>query len=307
MNNYFIAIIFVFSAASAWAVEGNPPITKTSAQSPQASQTQKSEARNAELVPLPQTQLFKALRADPKEPRFFVSSLQVSSNIQDTTIAAVGFGEHFGIIRYQTTPRQGWQLALSGGVFAQFDVKTESDDLMNADYVIGFPVTWRQDDWSGRLRIYHQSSHLGDEFLLRVQPQRVNLSFESIELLLAYDIGAIRVYGGGEYLFHREPKDLAEQLIHVGADWRNPQAAFHFGHRGAANWVAGFDVKRWHTNDWSPQISIKAGLEFAPLDNRRSGVRHWNLLLEFYDGSSPYGQFYQDDLRYWGVSLQLAL
>jgi hypothetical protein len=256
-------------------------------------------------TPLPTTQLFAPLRADPKEPRFFVSALQVDSVLRDTTLGAVGFGEHFGIVRRETSNGEGWQLGIAGAVFAQFDLEAPSSDLMNADYVIGLPLTWRRGDWSGRLRLYHQSSHLGDEYLLSTQPQRVNLSFEAIEVIIAYDFGNLRLYGGGETLFDRDPADLGQILLHAGLDWRGHEVAFRLGELGGARWVAGLDMKRWQQNDWASQISAKAGLEFAPL-SEGSG-RRWNAMLEFYDGPSPYGQFYPQDVRYWGIALQLGL
>jgi len=305
MSRHIIAIIMLLNTHLAWASDDNNRLTNERMRQP--GQVVNNEDQRVELIPLPKSKLFAPLRADPKEPRFFVSALKVGSSIQNTTIAAVGFGEHFGIVGYQSNPHHGWQFGLAGAVFSQFDLEAPSADLMNADYVIGLPVTWRRDKWSGRLRVYHQSSHLGDEFLLRVQPHRVNLSFESVEVIVANDIGAIRVYGGGEYLFHREPADLAASLVHAGIDWRDQEAAFHFGHQGAASWVVGLDVKRWQQNNWARQVSVKAGLEFAPLESTRNGTRYWSLLVESYRGPSPYGQFYQDDLRYWGVSIQLGL
>jgi hypothetical protein len=302
---FITIIVLLLNATPVGATEINKPVTSTEqcSQADRAGSNTESEA----LTPLPATQLFEALRADPKEPRFFVSALKVNSAIQNTTVAAVGFGESFGIVRHASNPKKGWQLGLSAAVFAQFDLESESSDLMNADYVIGVPVTWRHNDWSGRVRVYHQSSHLGDEFLLRVQPERVNLSFESLEVLVAHDFAGIRAYGGAEYLFHREPSDLAEALIHIGLDWRNSETAFSFSHLGAARWVAGLDVKHWQQSDGAIQVSAKAGLEFSPISNTNNSRRRWSVLLELYDGPSPYGQFYQDDLRYWGIAIQLGL
>lgn len=256
---------------------------------------------------LPASYLFAPLRADPKEPRFFVSTLHAESAVRDTTLGAVGFGEQFGILRRETPAGLGWQLGLSGAVFAQFDLEAPSSDLINADYVIGVPLTWRQGDWSGRVRLYHQSSHLGDEFLLSTQPQRVNLSFEAIETLIARDFGGLRLYGGGEYLFDRDPSDLGEGLLHAGLDWRGQAIAFRLGDLGGARWMAGLDVKRWQQNDWDTQFSVKAGLEFAPLRDAGRNGRRWAALLEFYDGPVPYGQFYPSDVRYWGAAIQLGL
>jgi hypothetical protein len=259
------------------------------------------------LTPLPTTRLFTPVRADPKEPRTFMSLLQVDSALRDSSIGAVGFGEHFDIVRRESRAGWNWQFGIAGAVFAQFDLETPSSDLINADYVIGLPLTWRRGDWSGRVRLYHQSSHLGDEFLLNTQPQRVNLSFEAIEAIVAHDFGELRVYGGGEYLVDRDPRDLGAGVLHAGLDWRGREVAFRLGEMGGARWVAGLDAKRWEQNGWATQISAKAGLEFAPLGDTGRGGRRWAALLEVYDGPSPYGQFYPLDVRYWGLAIQVGL
>lgn len=98
----------------------------------------------------------------------------------------------------------GVQLSLSATVFAQFDLGATSYDLLNSDFVIGLPITIRHGAFSMRLRPYHQSSHLGDEYLLREpsnRHDRVNLSFESMEGIVSIDAGPVRVYGG-EWVRH---------------------------------------------------------------------------------------------------------
>ncbi|OGI43096.1 MAG: hypothetical protein A2150_08420 [Candidatus Muproteobacteria bacterium RBG_16_64_11] len=70
---------------------------------------------NAEegVTPLPEKDLFRPLLADPKEPRFQVSALRVDSDVHDTTVAAVGFGENFGIARWPGRhAKEAWQLNL---------------------------------------------------------------------------------------------------------------------------------------------------------------------------------------------------
>jgi len=304
-GSYTFLLLLVLNTEPVLAMENEPPITTATLSS--AAAEEGGNEHDVAVVPLPDTQLFQPLLADPKANRFFVSVLDIDSTTLNTTIAAVGFGEHFGIVRQQTEQGNGWQVDVAGAVFAQFDLEADSSDLINADYVIGVPVSGRVDKWSGRVRIYHQSSHLGDEYLLRVHPERVNLSYESIEILLAYDFHKFRLYGGGEYLFSREPSDLAEGLVHGGIDWRNSQPSLIIGDLGAARWVAGLDVKRWQQQESATQYSAKAGLEFAPLPSAGINNRHWSMLLEYFDGPSPYGQFYHDNLRYWGVSIQLSL
>jgi hypothetical protein len=131
------------------------------------------------FVPLPRGDVFCGLLADPKRPHSFASYLRGTSPTLKTDVAAVGVGENFGLFRWG-----GLQLGIEAGIFSQFDLRTPSYDLVNADYIIGLPITFRYSGFSARMRVYHQSSHLGDEYLLRgpsVQPERENLSFESLE------------------------------------------------------------------------------------------------------------------------------
>jgi len=266
------------------------------------------ELSPSRYVGLPQGDLFHPLLGDPKEPRTFATVLQTRSESHDTTVGAVGFGERWGIVRHHgVRPGDGWQFGLSGGVFAQFDLETDSMDLLNADYVIGFPLTWRRGAWSGRFNLYHQSSHLGDEFLLHENPERVNLSFEAVEALVARDLGPWRLYGGGDYLIDPEPATLASGILHAGAEYRHTRRTVPVGRIGGGRWVGAIDLKSLEEHDWSVAWSLRAGLEFSPIDAPPGTRRSWSLLLEGYNGPAPWGQFYEADISYVGLGFHLSL
>lgn len=263
------------------------------------------------VAPLPQGDVFCPLVADPKEPRSFISYQRARSPLQpadtetiglapfDTDIGAIGLGDSFGLLRWGgRRPGDGVQVSISAGIFAQFDLDTDSYDLMNADYLIGVPVTLRRGGFSSRLRLYHQSSHLGDEFLLRDEPERLNLAFESLELMLSQALGAVRVYAGGEALFNRDPDDLDPLIAHAGAELR-------VGPRGRRSLVAAADVKSSEQQDWKPAWSGRAGFEFGWGRDPEHPPRVLRLLFELYNGPSPYGQFYREQIRYWGFGLHL--
>ena len=253
----------------------------------------------------PPNQIFCAILADPKEARSFVSLLQGTfRSIDDpsgkgSTIASVGLGDTFGLVRWRgPSANEGLQIDILGSIFAQFDLGAASNDLINADYLIGLPLTFRRSGFSTRVRVYHQSSHLGDEYLLRAEEiDRQNLSFESVELLVSQDVRLLRIYAGGEQIFRREPKTLAHRLFHGGAEFRTARTS-------RLQFVGGVDIKAPDFRDWSPAISGRVGLEMA-----REGYpgRLVTLMLEVYDGPSPYGQFFQDDISYVGVGLHFGL
>jgi hypothetical protein len=236
----------------------------------------------------------------PKTPQFYASLRDFEAPGGDTTIGAVGFGETFGLWRrHGVREGDGLQLGISAAIFAQFDMLTESDDLINADYIFGVPLTWRSGANSARLRAYHQSSHLGDEFLLGNKPERINLSFESLELLLSRDQGRMRAFLGGEWLFHvDQPESLERWGAHGGLEWRARDSFLGLGRP-----VAGVDVKSWEEHDWDLDVAVSIGLERG---SHRPGERRVRWMIDFYDGHSPYGQFFDDEVRYVGFGVYVG-
>jgi hypothetical protein len=266
------------------------------------------ESEGEGTVFFPQDQIFCPLLADPKEARSFVSFLRGTFRSLDdpsgegTSIGSVGLGDSFGLVRWGgPTAGEGVQLDVIGSIVAQFDLGAASNDLINADYLIGIPLTIRRSGFSVRARLYHQSSHLGDEYLLRsAEIQRENLSFEAIELLVSQEIGPVRAYAGGERIFRREPEALPSQLFHGGIEARSGRAS-------RAQLVAGVDLKTTELHEWSPAVSGRVGIEIGRPGAGGHPGRLVMLLLELYQGPSPYGQFFQDDISYVGIGLHFSL
>ena len=245
--------------------------------------------------------LFSHLIADPKQPQLFASMRQydigttesITLETNSVTVGAVGFGDTFGLYRRDgSTPGNGLQISISAGIFAQFNLDAQSDDLVNADYVVGFPVSYRHGHHSARLRLYHQSSHLGDEFLLNYQPERVNLSYEALELLYSYDWNAWRGYVGGEHIISIEPASFKNNSLHGGVEFRSG-----LGHNRRGQWLGGIDLKSYEEHDWHVDWSLKAGYEF----NAASRAQRLRILAEAYKGFSPHGQFYNTRSDYFGI------
>jgi hypothetical protein len=256
----------------------------------------------------PQDQIFCPLIADPKEARSFVTFLRGAFPSLDdpsgkgSSIASVGLGDSFGLVRHGgPNAGEGIQLDVVGSIFAQFNLGTPSNDLINADYVIGVPLTFRRSGFSVRARLYHQSSHLGDEYLLSNEDvERENLSFESVEFLVSQEVRAVRAYVGAERIFRREPDILPSKLFHAGLELRT-------GRPLDVQLVGGVDVKTTELHDWSPAVSGRVGLEFGRPAPGGHPVRLVALMLELYDGPSPYGQFFRDDISYVGIGLHFGL
>ena len=242
---------------------------------------------------LPGGVLFKPLVADPRWPHFAAAWQYYINDKQLGNVGAVSFGESFSFYRDRIAGAW-WEIGLHAGVFSVFDLDSNSADLVNADYLVGLPLSVRYEDFTAMFRIFHQSSHLGDEFLLRTRTNRINLSYESVDLKLSYEFGdLLRIYAGGGYLFDRDPANLDPLSVQYGIELRSPWP------QRSARWrpIAAVDVQQREENKWSADVSARAGVEI-------DGVlltRKLQILLEYFKGHSPNGQFYKDKIEYIGL------
>ena len=242
---------------------------------------------------LPSGYLFKPLLADPRWPHFAASYQYYIDDPQLGSVASVSFGETLTIFR-EKAGGGWWETGLQAGVFALFDIEAPSMDLVNADYMVAAFLGYRYDRFSAIARLFHQSSHLGDEFLLRNRVKnRVNLSYEAVDLRASYLFfdDVLRLYAGGGVLFDQDPSDLKPGFVQWGVEFRSPWRTPAFRPVVAA------DVQNRQENNWHTDFSLRAGIEFEGWLASRS----LQIMLEYFRGHSPNGQFYREKIDYIGL------
>lgn len=289
--------------SSAYGAEG-PHQPDCRVQRPRPSRDRREPVRN---IFLPEGDLFTAPLADQKEPRFSFSYQRVRFSEGALPSGATGRTVNTGLVsaggvyglwgRRQASGCDGVQVGLTGGVFSQFNLDAPSQDLINTDFVVGSQITARRGSLSGRARLYHQSSHLGDEFLLHNPAVvRRDFGFQAIDAFGSYDGSWWRLYGGGGYLFFAEG-ELEPWMLQGGV-----QLQGRTGDGAGVRPIAGADITALQARDWGRTTSAVAGLEWESA--RRT--RRLRTLLVFVDGFSPFGQFATEQkLRNVGVQLQL--
>lgn len=251
---------------------------------------------------LPTGHLFRALIADPRWPHFSASYRYYTRTPGSKNVAAVSFGETLPLYRDHIGEKGEWgqwETGLQAGVFSVFDLDSQSLDLINTDFFVAAFVGYRFGDFSALGRIFHQSSHLGDEFLLReTRPNRVNLSYEGVDAKLSYDLPlGLRAYVGGGYLIDVDPSDLDRGLAQAGAEFRSPWVLW----QGRLRPIAGIDLQFRGENDWRTDLSLRAGLQF---ENVSVLSRNMQILVEYFNGRSFDGQFFKEPVEYLGIGIQ---
>jgi hypothetical protein len=61
--------------------------------------------------------------------------------------------------------------------------------------------------------------------------------------------------------------------------------------------VAAADLQNRQENKWSLDASVRAGIQIDGL----LLTRNLQILLEYFNGRSPNGQFYKDKIEYFGL------
>jgi len=246
---------------------------------------------------LPEGNLFSALLADPRWLHFSASYDYYINDEDLRPGGAISLGEVFSLYRLHGPFAGQSEVGLQAGVFAIFDLDADSHDLINADYWVALHGCYRREQFSAMARVYHQSSHLGDAFLLRGGVDRVDLSLEGTDLRLSYElIHGFRLYGGGGFIFNQKDTDIKPWSTQVGIEFRSPWA---FG-KGLIRPVGGVDVKNHQEHGWRADFSVRAGIQF---DSVQVLGRNLQLLLQYYDGYSPDGQFYKIKIQYLGAGI----
>ncbi|MGH7391036.1 MAG: DUF1207 domain-containing protein [Candidatus Rokuibacteriota bacterium] len=238
--------------------------------------------------------LFWPLIADPRWPHFSATYQHYLDDPDVGDVGAVSFGETFTLHRWHLAPH--WlEIGVQAGVFAIFDLNADFD-LINADYFVAAVLGYRWDKLSALARVFHQSSHLGDEFLLtRSNVNRVNLSYEGIDARISYELwdDVLRPYVGGGYLFRRDPTGLEPWSVQYGLEFRWP------GREARIRPIAAVDLQHREENEWGADFSLRAGVQIGSTLQARA----MQILLEYFSGHSPNGQFYERKIEYLGLGV----
>jgi hypothetical protein len=244
---------------------------------------------------------FKPLMAAPREPLFFsgYQRLDAQGPLDSFNAALVGLGENFGLIRWQDKEtRNIWEIGVTTGLVSLFKLNNKSSDLINSDFLGGLTTSYGNSEVSYRARLYHQSSHLGDEFLLKNEGiERVNYSYEALDFTGSRNWGPWRLYAGGGYILRSKPTDIGKATAQMGTEYQGIRPLWSGAYLKAA-----FNTELTQENDWAPSVSALLGVEFG---KSRSSTRRFGLQLEIYDGYSPWGQFYNVRVRSYGSSMYI--
>jgi hypothetical protein len=247
---------------------------------------------------------FRTPGASPSEPLTRLSVAHVSRDTADRLVALPDLGERlpFWIHRDPDGP---WELAgaVAGGVFARFDLESTDNEFIEVHFRVGLQARARYRGLALRAELYHVSSHLGDEYLVRTGREPISTSREGIDLLLQGEpLPGLLLYGGPGVLF-RSTESLDPASLRAGFEWEfarlvtsgepGEEASEDGEHRPWAVPYVAFDAYAWSELGWEPTLAFEGGVRLG---------RYISLALGLGTGPSRAEQFFREDERLISVT-----
>jgi hypothetical protein len=250
--------------------------------------------------------LYRTYVADPRRPVFALTMVDVNeSDIADAgdTRYGIRMGARFGILQLHPSddPAGGVQLAGEIGFLGQFD-RDNSTDNLGWDGFYGFHLAWQaRPELVLRLGIAHDSSHLGDEYIENTGRQRIEYTREELVVGMRYDLHAsLGTYLEYGHAYTTRNEDLMEAgRVQLGLEFE-PEPTWW--NRRLAPFAA-LDVSAYQEDDWEENLCVQLGV-VLPGAGRGAA---WRVGLEYYDGRSTIGEFFQERERHVAFGLWLEL
>ena len=242
--------------------------------------------------------------AHPRRVRSFISAVHESRIPTSTQLVRMGLGDALFLAAGQTSGGTGWEVELVAGVMGEFDLGVSSFDFIAADFLVGVPVRMKRGGFTGTFRLYHQSSHLGDDVLARDDVTLDSLNaydFEAVEVYLGQDLGPVQAYGGFEYRFRRTPDTQDPSVFHAGV-----VAGLDLDARGRRTLVAGIHGWLADNGEHEGGMSVRGGVELARGSRGQARGRPVRILLEGLWGQPDAGRFFRLRRSSIGVSVEVA-
>jgi hypothetical protein len=233
----------------------------------------------------------------------------------DRAFWTFSLGDRIGLYLFDFGLGHSLQLEVEAGIWSVFSILEKGNPtgyntiMLNTDFRVGVPITYSWNDFSFKFTYYHESSHLGDEFIkygvagnVFTLNQRANPSTEVLDLYLSYFlIKEIRIYSGiGVHLATDATYPVKPIYIDYGIELR-PFDKWTIGSQAMLQLFAALHMRTVQDVSWDPDLTVVLGLELIPTgDDSRRRVR---LYGEYHYGYSVEGQFSKNKTDYFNVML----
>jgi hypothetical protein len=249
---------------------------------------------------LPSVRSFELPEASPRVHGLvgrLISARRGDSRFGQEQEGEVVLGENFPLVSLQGG-RRPIVLGFGSQVYGRFSLTDSKSALISTDWVVGINTTAVLSAWALTLEIYHESSHLGDEYGDRFPADRLDWTREVLAGWASYGAGVWRFTAGASYVLDDQLR-LPAPGGSLGLDYRGRSRR---GLSGQVRPIAGVFIQADAATNWRVSSSAKLGVAFAAGDSHDI-----SLGLIAHDGLSTQRQFFRQESQYIGMELRFDL
>jgi hypothetical protein len=249
----------------------------------------------------PDRALLPAFYAGPRDPQNKADAVLVTDSpteLADGVELEVALGVGLPVYRLAGSgPRDAVVVGVEAAVFARLGLQVIRRVMIGTDWVLALPVVWHRGDHWLRVRYYHTSSHLGDEYQREIDTTAVSVNFardalDGMAYLQVLPFAAVYTNVRWAYLVH--PKGSGRWAARLGTQIGRTEGP------GVVRPYGTVDVELDSDVDWEPRVTLQAGIWLPPIAGRRA-VR---VGVGFLTGPTPLAQF--QGVRTTQISLGVA-
>jgi hypothetical protein len=246
---------------------------------------------------------FELPLASPRTNDITARVIRITSNESQFgpgTEAEVAVGEDFPLVALRRGPRP-ISFGFGAAVYGRYRLNDPASSQISNDWTVGINVTADLHPWDLTLQLYHESSHIGDEYhdTFSSTP-RVDWTRQVLAAWAGYHFGPWRAAAELSYSLVIHP-DIARTSAALALDYRGHD--FHFLGRHTRP-LGGVFAEAWAYSDWKVSPAAKLGLGFR---GERAPAPEMRFSFIVHSGLSTQRQFYQAPSTYFGFELQFDL
>ncbi len=252
---------------------------------------------------LPEQNLWETQTLDPLASQAYGQmAIAYNSGAQaDYYIAGFAFGFQRSIFAWPKGEDRSFDLGFEGAALTQFEWTDRTGEfqrnIVSTDFLIGMPLTWKRNNWLLRLRVYHLSAHIGDDYMIRNKITgyyRNNNNYEQLDFTTALRIKKWSFsLGAGSVLRASQPR---KPLVFTAAT----DFVIAINKAETISYFIGFYSDARQDYDFRPAINIGTGFRFGKAESHP-----FKILFTYFNGPLPYSVYAGRDISWFGLGFYI--
>lgn len=222
-------------------------------------------------------------------------------NSTDYALTTFGFGFQKSFLAWHKSENIAFDLGLEGAALTSFEWTNRDGsfqrNILSTDFWIGVPFVMFFKPWTIRIRIYHLSAHMGDDYMIRNNVHsyiKNNANYEQLDVTATYVYKSFRFYLGAGAVLHaaipREP-----MVFTTGLDY-----LLNLNKKQSAKLYAGFYADSKQEYGFTPAINMGTGVQLGKPDRRSI-----KILITYFWGPLPYSIFQGATVQWLGAGIYI--